>query len=169
MKILRYGFYGLTIAMLFACGAPTTTTRKVDSSLTQSSAAQAQALAEQHGWSSTTTAAPRNTLVYFAFDRTQVDPSFQAGIATQAKYLVAHPQATVRIAGHTDSRGSREYNMGLGWRRARAVVDVLQSMGVLRQQIDTQSFGAEKPMVLGQNENAYRQNRRVALTYEASQ
>lgn len=168
-RIAQFLVFG-SLVVLTACGGKYNLLGKSADAPAQS-AAQAQAMAAQHGWQSAgaSVEAPRNTLIYFGFDQAEVAPAFKATLDAQANYLVQHPQARIRVAGHTDSRGSREYNIGLGWRRARAVVDVLQSAGVLRQQIDTQSFGSEKPMALGDTEEAYRKNRRVELTYEVMQ
>jgi len=113
--------------------------------------------------------APSNQTYYFAFDGDRVRADDLAFIQMQANYLVAHPNIKVRLAGNTDNRGSREYNIGLGWRRDKAVARIMQQAGVKPSQIDMVSFGKEKPAVLGNNEKAWRLNRRVDLTYEDNQ
>ena len=82
-----------------------------------------------------------------------------------AKYLVANPSANVVLEGHADERGTREYNMALGERRAKAIARVLTVNGVSSSQIELVSFGEEKPAVMGHNESSWAQNRRVELKY----
>ena len=111
--------------------------------------------------------APYNQSYHFAFDRSVVLSAALASIRVQANYLIAHPSARVRLEGNTDERGSREYNVGLGWRRAKAVARVLKEQGVSPSQIVTISYGEERPVAFGHTEAAYRLNRRVDLMYEA--
>jgi peptidoglycan-associated lipoprotein len=113
--------------------------------------------------------APSNQTYYFAYDGNIVSADDLAFIQMQANYLVAHPNVKVRLDGNTDNRGSREYNIGLGWRRDKAVALILQQAGVKPEQIDMVSYGKEKPAVLGNNERAWRLSRRVNLRYEEDQ
>jgi peptidoglycan-associated lipoprotein len=80
---------------------------------------------------------------------------------------VHHPNARIRVEGHTDSRGSREYNIALGERRAQAVSRILFLAGVENHQVAVVSYGSEKPAVQGMNEDAWRYNRRAEIIYEA--
>lgn len=109
-----------------------------------------------------------NQSYYFDFDSNNVHESDQASIKVQADYLVAHPEAKVRLEGNTDNRGSREYNIALGNRRAQSVADALEADGVNKNQIVTVSYGAEKPAATGNDEDAWQQNRRVDLVYQTS-
>lgn len=109
--------------------------------------------------------APANQSYYFAFDKSAIHKVDLASIDAQANYLVAHRQAKVLLAGNTDIRGSREYNVALGERRAQAVAERLRSDGVYSSQLKLISYGAEKPLALAHNEQAYAKNRRVDLTY----
>jgi peptidoglycan-associated lipoprotein len=111
--------------------------------------------------------APSNQTYYFDFDQNTVLNSDMPYIKQQADYIATHPNAKVRLEGNTDDRGSREYNIGLGWRRDQAVARVMQLEGVKPSQIAMVSFGKEKPAVDGDNEQAWRLNRRVNLVYEA--
>jgi peptidoglycan-associated lipoprotein len=104
-------------------------------------------------------------VIYFDYDRAEIKPEFVPVVATHAKYLNNHPQARVRLEGHSDERGSREYNIGLGERRAQAVRRALLLQGVSENQITTVSYGEERPAVLGSDEAAYAKNRRVELVY----
>jgi peptidoglycan-associated lipoprotein len=106
-----------------------------------------------------------NQSYYFDYDKSDVHDTDQASIKVQATYLIAHPNAKVRLEGNTDNRGSREYNIALGNRRAQAVASVLAMDGVSKAQISTVSYGAEKPVALGDNEDAWAKNRRVDLVY----
>jgi peptidoglycan-associated lipoprotein len=104
-------------------------------------------------------------VIYFDFDSSQVRDEFRPVLEAHAKYLSAHPDARVILEGHTDERGSREYNLGLGERRGQAVRQVLQVLGVSPQQLQVVSYGKEKPAALGHNEEAWRLNRRVEIVY----
>lgn len=110
--------------------------------------------------------APSEQTYYFSFDGSRVNDEDMPYIIAQANYLVAHKNAKIRLEGNTDNRGSREYNIGLGWRRDNAVARILQMQGVRPAQINMISLGKEKPAVLGDNEQAWRLNRRVHLVYE---
>lgn len=107
-----------------------------------------------------------NQQYYFDFDSSDVHQGDMPSIMAQAHYLVSHPSAVVRIEGNTDTRGSREYNIALGERRAVAVANILQLQGVSKNQIHVISYGAEKPVALGSTEDDYAQNRRDDLIYE---
>ena len=106
-----------------------------------------------------------NRIYYFAFDSDIVGDEYRPAINANAQYLLAHPNAKVMLEGHTDPRGSREYNIGLGERRAKAVAQILTSKGVNPGQIRVVSYGAEKLAVAGYSESAYQQDRRVVLVY----
>jgi len=103
--------------------------------------------------------------VYFAFDSSQVDDTDRAIVEANAAYLSANPQAKVTLQGNTDERGTREYNLALGERRAQSVETMLHVLGVAADRMKTVSFGAEKPVALGHNESAWRLNRRVDFVY----
>jgi peptidoglycan-associated lipoprotein len=104
---------------------------------------------------------------YFAYDSSSLPPEDIRAIEAHAYYLVHHPNARVRVEGHTDSRGSREYNIALGERRAQAVARILFLAGVENHQVAVVSYGSEKPAVQGMNEDAWRYNRRAEIIYEA--
>lgn len=109
--------------------------------------------------------APSNQVYYFGFDQTVVSPEDAHAATIQAAYLTTHRNAHVRLEGNTDDRGSREYNVGLGWRRAQAVARILKQQGVAPSQIKMVSYGKEHPAVSGNNEEAWSLNRRVELVY----
>ncbi|MGA7802967.1 MAG: peptidoglycan-associated lipoprotein Pal [Gammaproteobacteria bacterium] len=107
--------------------------------------------------------------VYFAFDSSAVNAAGQELVAAHAKYLAAHPKLHVRLEGYTDERGSPEYNIALGWRRAQAVRQLMVVQGVNADQITMISYGEEHPAVVGHDESAWRYNRRVEIVYTGQQ
>ncbi len=104
-------------------------------------------------------------IIYFAFDSDEIRAADQALIAAHAQWLASHPGARVRLEGHTDERGTREYNIGLGERRAQAVRRALALQGGADLQPATVSFGEERLAVAGETEEAFAQNRRVEIVY----
>ena len=104
-------------------------------------------------------------VIYFDFDKSEIKPEFAAVVAAHSRNLASHPNLHVKLEGNTDERGTREYNIGLGERRAQAVRRALMLQGVAQSQITTVSFGAERPAVDGDTEAAWAQNRRVELVY----
>lgn len=105
------------------------------------------------------------TIVYFDYDRAEIRPEYVPIVAAHAKFLNGGSARTVRLEGHSDERGSREYNIGLGERRAQTVRRALMLQGVTEAQITTVSYGEERPAVQGGDESAYSKNRRVELVY----
>ncbi len=103
--------------------------------------------------------------IYFDFDSSVVKPEFQDMLKAHAAYLVDHPGRRLILEGHTDERGTREYNLGLGERRALAVKRALVLLGVPAERIETVSYGEERPAAEGHDESAWRLNRRVELVY----
>ncbi len=104
-------------------------------------------------------------VIYFKFDSSEVASEDRATVAEHARYLAGHKDLTVTLEGNTDERGSREYNIGLGERRANAVRDLMVVQGVADSQIKTVSYGEEKPAVDGHDEAAWSKNRRVEIVY----
>jgi peptidoglycan-associated lipoprotein len=104
-------------------------------------------------------------IVYFDYDHSEIRSEYVSVVAAHAKYLNANGARKVRLEGHTDERGSREYNIGLGERRAQAVRRALLLQGVREDQITTVSYGEERPAAAGSDETAYAKNRRVEFVY----
>lgn len=98
--------------------------------------------------------------VFFDFDKSEIRADAQATLAKQAAWLLQYPSTQAVIEGHCDERGTREYNLALGERRASAVKDYLVSLGVQPDRLSTISYGKERPAVEGSNEAAWAQNRR---------
>ncbi|MGR6833726.1 peptidoglycan-associated lipoprotein Pal [Aliivibrio wodanis] len=103
--------------------------------------------------------------VYFAFDNSTISSEYQDMLAAHAAFLSADPAIKVTVEGHADERGTPEYNIALGERRAKAVSKYLQALGVSADQISIVSYGEEKPLVLGQTAEDYAKNRRAVLVY----
>jgi peptidoglycan-associated lipoprotein len=104
--------------------------------------------------------------IFFAFDRSDITPEAQQTLARQADWLRRYPNVTVTIEGHCDERGTREYNLALGERRAQAAKNVLVALGIPASRISTISYGKERPAVLGSTEEAYAQNRRAVTVVQ---
>ena len=104
-------------------------------------------------------------VVYFAFDSSEITSEAASVLNQHASLLSSNPNAGVVIAGHTDERGSREYNMALGERRAQAARNYLAAQGVAVNNVRIISYGEERPAVAGTTEDAYAQNRRAELSY----
>ncbi|WP_312927036.1 peptidoglycan-associated lipoprotein Pal [Pseudescherichia sp.] len=106
-----------------------------------------------------------NNIVYFDLDKYDIRSDFAAMLDAHANFLRSNPSYKVTVEGHADERGTPEYNISLGERRASAVKMYLQGKGVSADQISIVSYGKEKPAVLGHDESAYAKNRRAVLVY----
>lgn len=106
-------------------------------------------------------------VVYFPFDSETLSAADLELLAAHAKFLAANPRIKLRLEGHTDERGTREYNIGLGERRAQSVRRTLALGGVVDGNLSTVSYGEEQPAVSGSDETAMSRNRRVELVYIA--
>ena len=104
-------------------------------------------------------------VVYFDYDEAEILPEFNALLQAHGRNLAANPNMQVRLEGHADERGSREYNIGLGERRSQAVRRVLMLQGAGQQQLTTVSYGEERPAATGSDDESWRLNRRVELVY----
>jgi len=104
--------------------------------------------------------------VYFDFDSYAVKDQYQPLLQAHAQYLKSHPERHVLIQGNTDERGSSEYNLALGQKRAEAVRRAMSLMGVPDSQIEAVSLGKEKPVAMGHDESSWAQNRRADLVYQ---
>ncbi len=103
--------------------------------------------------------------IYFAFDNSTIAGDYEEMLAAHASYLSKNPSLGVTVEGHADERGTPEYNIALGERRAQAVANYLQALGVQASQISIVSYGEEKPLLLGQSDDVYAKNRRAVLVY----
>jgi len=106
------------------------------------------------------------TTVYFGFDRSEIRPEFKDVLNAHAQYLVNNPNASVTVEGHCDERGTVEYNLALGERRADTVKRYLVVQGVAPSQLESISYGEERPAVMGSDESAWSKNRRAEIKYQ---
>lgn len=104
-------------------------------------------------------------IIYFGFDVSTVSDEFAAILNAHAAFLSANPDVKVVVEGHADERGTPEYNIALGERRAKAVETYLENMGVSADQLSVVSYGEEKPMVKDRSEEAFSKNRRAVIVY----
>lgn len=108
-----------------------------------------------------------NRVVYFAFDSSAIRDADRSIIDAHAEYLATHPSASVTLEGHADERGTREYNVALGDRRANSVRQSISLLGASGAQLRTISYGEERPAVDGHDESAWALNRRVEIIYRS--
>jgi peptidoglycan-associated lipoprotein len=172
----------ISFSLLFqACSSVEETTEVVDEvvSTAEQSVVTTQAIAQRN--SITVTAdgalvligteeegsALSQQTILFDFDVAQIGSDFYASLEAHGSYLANNPGASIRLEGHADERGTREYNIGLGEQRAQSVRQFLMLQGAFTSQITTISFGEERPLSTASNEAAYAQNRRVELVYNS--
>jgi peptidoglycan-associated lipoprotein len=117
------------------------------------------------GWAARSPGVPEKRAVYFDYDQVDVKPEYRPLIEAHAKYLREHGDAKTVIQGHADERGSREYNVALGQRRAESVKSMLTLLGANEKQVEAVSLGEEKPACAQSTEACYSQNRRGHLLY----
>lgn len=162
---LRSLLPAITISLLAACSStPDNNTDLANADLTGTSGVpslSADAIAKLRD--------PNSPLskrsVYFGFDQYEVQSEYNRLLQAHAKFIASEPKARVLIQGNTDDRGSREYNLALGQRRADAVKKQLVLMGAPESQIESVSLGKEKPKALGDDEAAWAENRRADMLY----
>ena len=142
--------------------AATTETGGASTSAVEETATAAQPLTAQQRALATLKS---KNIVYFDYNSSEIPQQYLAVVSANAAYLVKYPTARLRLEGNTDERGSREYNIGLGERRAQTVRRALMAQGVADGQVTTVSYGEERPAVAGDDEAAYAQNRRVEFVY----
>ncbi|MDQ3511428.1 MAG: peptidoglycan-associated lipoprotein Pal [Pseudomonadota bacterium] len=114
-----------------------------------------------------TDACLRQRVIYFDLDQDALRPEFQSVVGCHAKYLRDRQSSRMSLEGHADERGSREYNLGLGERRANSVSSAIQANGGSGTQITVVSYGEERPTCTGSNEDCWARNRRVEIVYTA--
>lgn len=178
---MRKGLYSLLLlifsaALLAACEGTTGTTKEdATISSTSGSSSSDSATTGTSGSGSTWTGHPLddpNSLlakrtIYFNFDESVILESDKPILEAHAEYLSQNPGAAVTLEGHTDERGTREYNLALGERRAISARQFMSLLGASGQQMRTLSYGEERPAALGDNEEAWALNRRVVIIYRS--
>nr|KIS34091.1 peptidoglycan-binding protein [Novosphingobium sp. P6W] len=132
-------------------GPATSTTDSNNSSMGAVAGSQADFVSKMMG----------SDTIYFALDKSDVDAEDQQALSKQAQWLMQYPAKRATIEGHADERGTREYNLALGERRANSAKNYLISLGVDPSRLSTVSFGKERPIALGSDEQSWAQNRRA--------
>jgi peptidoglycan-associated lipoprotein len=122
--------------------------------------AEVAELDEEAAWRERMAARVEAESIYFDFDRSFIKPEYRPILDTKAEFLNDNPEYSLRIEGNCDERGTNEYNLALGERRADSVKNYLISLGVSPDRIETISYGEERPLAVGHNENSWSQNRR---------
>ena len=178
--IKRYFMAAALVAVLAGCGsnvkldppiqgsgADATATTGAGAGAGTQGAGQSTVTQVQAGTSGADAAGPAGVgrIIYFDFDSFTVKPEYQGIVDQHARFMQANRGRSLSLEGHTDERGSREYNLALGQKRAEAVRRALTLVGGNDAQIEAVSFGEEKPAAGGSSEDAYSQNRRVEIRY----
>ena len=170
-----------TAALVTACGSTPTAQGPTPSAPTQSAGAESGPAPRNDAQTAPASAPvaaaslppyvdPSNPLstqksVYLDFDRSNIEPQYMIAIERQGNYLATARKIAIRIEANCDERGGRGYNLGLGQRRADAVASRLRMLGASAAQIETVSYGKEKPLALGHDETAWAENRRADIVY----
>lgn len=176
MFIQRNNFhkFGLIVVSLFAlaaCSSTSDTDEAADSGSATGSSSSSGSASSSAGSSSGQLSqeeiraqnALRQTVFYFDFDVAEFKPEDRDTLTYHARDLAASPNKRIRLEGHADERGTREYNLALGERRANGILNYLIVNGASRSQIEVVSYGEERPAQNGQTESAYSRNRRVEV------
>lgn len=183
MNVIRIGFASACTALLVACGTtPTASHAPVATphSATPDGSGKSSVSGAANGMAASTVAAvtlpahldPGSALssersVYFELERFEIGDPYLAVIDRHGKYLSKNPGLAVRIEGNADERGSPEYNLALGQKRAQAVLSALKLYGIRDAQVEAVSYGEERPKAHGSDEASWSQNRRADIVYPA--
>ncbi len=170
MSIRQSVILGLLAAFLAGCSQPTVPDPDAQSSAAPSDDSMSeQAPMDDDGMGGgeffEDDEAAMTMIIYFDFDKSELRAEYADVLARHASGLSNSSRTSLRLEGHTDERGSREYNIGLGERRSQSVRRMLLIQGASTDQISTVSFGEERPAAFGSDEDAFQQNRRVEIKY----
>jgi len=136
----------------------------------ESDSAVTSAVSSDSGFSGSALDNPSSLLskrvIYFDFDKSDIDSASRDIISAHAAYLTDNPGASVVLEGHADERGTREYNIGLGERRYKAVARLMALQGTSSRQVEGVSYGEERPVAMGSDDSSWRLNRRVEIVYQ---
>jgi peptidoglycan-associated lipoprotein len=160
----------LALVVLFGCASePAKESAASDGGQTANRRADADASPSPRAAASTATqalsAAPSGRSIYYEYDKSDIRSESRGLLEANARYLREHPGVKVRVEGNADERGSAEYNLALGQRRAEAVSRTLKTLGVNGERIEAVSLGKEKPKKTGHDEGSWAENRRSDIVY----
>jgi peptidoglycan-associated lipoprotein len=171
MKFLRYMLFPVVLMVLAGCAGQKGGTQD-DGAVSDSGGGASSSGTDDDGYGQGSSydeggsgGLPDNRIIYFGFNQSDVTPGSMEVLTAHANYLADNPQVEIRLEGHADERGSREYNIGLGENRAQAVRQVLLLRGVGSAEMNTVSYGEERPAATGSDDEAWALNRRVELVY----
>jgi peptidoglycan-associated lipoprotein len=171
MNSMKTTFASFAIAVLAGCASQSTPESQpapapAPSASASSPSVRSSSSASVSGTPTRTSyAMPAARSVYYEFDKAEIKSEGVKTIEANAQYLRAHPEVKVKVEGNADERGSREYNLALGQRRADAVSQRMTILGIPADRIETVSFGKEKPKATGHDESAWSENRRSDIVY----
>ncbi len=155
----------IVLSLISGCATQKTASDVPSAASSQANAATAPSPETSGAHAQTMDNADVGKVVYFDYDRDDIKPEYRELIATHARYLRAHPDTAVKLGGHADERGTREYNLALSERRAKAVLNQMLLQGVAEAQLSTAAYGEEYPAATGHGEAAWSKNRRVEFSY----
>jgi peptidoglycan-associated lipoprotein len=168
-KIAKVVVVGCALMSLVACSSMKKHPGQAGTGDASTSAVETYGTGDNSGFGGGSNMSPAQLLAkrvyYFDYDSNQIKDSEKPAILANADHLIANSHAKILLEGHTDPRGSREYNVALGERRANAVAELIKSKGVNPDQVRVISYGAERLAIPGRTEDAYQQDRRVVLVY----
>jgi len=169
-KVLKGLLIALPVLTLAACSSTTSTDQSgADTSSMPQETVQVetveQVVSPAEQMRQKLEALRQENTIYFDFDKATVRPEFIETLQAHGAFLTANPNVRITVEGHSDERGTPEYNIALGERRAIAVVQYLQNLGVSSGQISTVSYGEEKPVDMSRSEAGFAKNRRAVLVY----
>lgn len=171
MKFSRYMLFPVVLMVLAGCAGQKGGTQD-DGAVSDSGGGASSSGADDDGYGQGSSydeggsgGLPDDRIIYFGFNQSDVTPGSMEVLTAHANYLADNPQVEIRLEGHADERGSREYNIGLGENRAQAVRQVLLLRGVGSAEMNTVSYGEERPAATGSDDEAWALNRRVELVY----
>lgn len=164
---LRYGTPLVLLAILAGCSSePSKETENAQPAGQQPKIAQApRGTASASLQEIKAKTVPGNRSVYYGFDKSEIGPEARSLIEANAQYLRDHPETKIRVEGNADERGSAEYNLALGQRRAEGVSKMLRLLGVPEARVEAVSLGKEKPRKIGHDETSWTENRRSDIVY----
>lgn len=172
MKFTRYMLFPVVMAVLVGCAGQKGTSQDGAADAGDASGGASSSGVDDGGYQDgseysdgASGGLPENRTIYFGYDQSDVTPGSMDLLSDHARYLADNPNAQIRLEGHADERGSREYNIGLGESRAQAVRQVLLLRGVGSGEMNTVSYGEERPAATGSDDEAWALNRRVELVY----
>lgn len=167
-SVFKWGLIVAGVVLATACSKNPGGVGFADGGTTTQGLGKYTRFAGQEEGESYTTQAPHNQLYLFSYDDSNLKSKYLPSLHAQAAYLRSNPGARVLVAGHTDERGSREYNIALGEHRANSVAQILRNGGVKADQMRVVSYGKERPANYGHSDESHAQNRRVEFVYEAT-